>query len=90
MSANPARSYSPAQYANNVTPFPVQKRVVRTAELPPTRTDKVAVLAVLAFVVGLLALFTIVELRGSPRVGPGRERFLRPVSAARDVARKKT
>ena len=57
MTANLARSYSSAPFADNVTPFPIRKRLAHAEEAgAPTRADRLTVIAALAVFAGLFAL----------------------------------
>ena len=66
VTANLARSYSRTQDSDNVTAFPVQRRTSRAQGVnPATRADKLVALAALAFVAGVLAVFTVIALCGA-------------------------
>jgi len=66
VTANLARSYSPRPYADNVTPFPIRKRIARTEDAGPTRADRLTVLAALAVFAGIVAIFAVMALFGVP------------------------
>ena len=67
MTANLARSYSSAPYADNVTPFPIRKRLAHAEEAgAPTRADRLTVIAAIAVFAGVVAVFAIMALFGVP------------------------
>ena len=68
MAKHGAGSFSESLFSGKVEPFPMEKRIGRTASWRPMepRADKFVVIAVLAFVVGFLTVFAVAATRNAP------------------------